>query len=90
VIAMLDQDTLREFVDELHRLNRNLEMSNQNSLRTSGELKTLNEQMRVLGVVAKRLGIFNQILLQCRKSAGQAGMLQMIMDGFVKMAREVR
>lgn len=86
----MDQDTIREFVDELHRLNRNLEMSNQNSLRTSGELKTLNEQMRVLGVVAKRLGIFNQIMLQVRKSAGNAGMIHTIMEGFVRMVQEAR
>jgi hypothetical protein len=87
---MVDQDTIREFVDELHRLNRNLEMANQNSLRTSGELKTLNEQMRVLGVVAKRLGTFNQIMLQVRKSAGNAGMIHMIMEGFVKMVQRAR
>jgi len=86
----MDQDTIREFVDELHRLNRNLEMANQNSLRTSGELKALNEQMRVLGVVAKRLGIFNQIMLQVRKSAGNAGMIHTIMEGFVKMAQGAR
>lgn len=86
----LEQDALREFIDELHRLNRNLEMANENSLRTSGELKTLNEQMRVLGVVAKRLGIFNQIMLQVRKSAGNAGMIHTIFEGFAQMVKQAR
>lgn len=87
---MFTQESFETFSEEVRRLNHNLEVAHQDSLRTSGELRSLNEHMRVLGVVSKRLGIFNQIMLQVRKSAGNAGMIHSIFEGFIKMAQSAR
>ena len=82
-------DQMESVIDELKRLNTNLQNLRQDNLGLRGELKTLNEQMRVLEIVAKRLGIFNQIMLQVRKSAGNAGMIQMLMETFVRSVKSM-
>lgn len=81
---MVDGETLADFTEQLRRLNHNMEAAHNDSLRMSGEIRTLNEQMRMLGLVAKRLGVFNGIMLQVRKAQGASGMIAHLLRTFAE------
>jgi len=93
---MFDQDAMKRLLEELGRLNGNLETMHQDA----GELRTLNENIRLLmsrmkdvsekfrgmGALVKQIALLNQIMLSTRKAAGTSGMIQSIISGIVRMA----
>ncbi|MGI0148182.1 MAG: hypothetical protein ACREDF_01440 [Thermoplasmata archaeon] len=97
---MFDPDTVKRALEEIERLNVNLE----NLHRDAGDVKEIGQDIRTLisvvkdmkdrvkaiPVVARQLAIFNQILLQTKHMAGTSGMIQSIIDGILNVARSKR
>lgn len=72
---------------ELRTLNDNLREFSQTSRTLQGEIKTLNERLKVMRPLTKQIFILNNILLQTSKVAGMSGVIQSLISGLGRMAR---
>ncbi len=86
-----------EAIKELQRLNDNLEKLHDDTAKIDGLgkdirgltslLKSMEGKFKAFPALARQIHILNQIMLQSKKAAGTAGMLQMLFGGLFKAAK---
>lgn len=85
-----------EVIEELKRLNDNLETLHGDAAKIDGLgkdirgltslLKSMEGKFKSFPALARQIHILNQIMLQSKRAAGTAGMLQMLFGGLFKAA----
>ena len=89
-----------EAVDELKKLNANLEQLHVDIGRVSemhadvrvlvSNIRNLGDKFKMLPALCKHLSILNQIFMQVSKKAGTIGTVQAVIDGFAMFAKQAR
>ena len=93
----MEPEQFKKALEEIERLNANLENLHKDAgemqgMRSDlraliGTMKDNVERLKALPLVAKHLAIFNQILLQTKKTAGTVGVVQTLIEGVIKATR---
>jgi hypothetical protein len=94
---MFDPETVRAALEEARRLNTNLETLHGDLAKVeamhsdarvlASRLKDVSDRFKGLGALVRQISILNQIMLQTRKVAGTAGMIEKILSGVLDLAR---
>jgi len=89
-----------EAVEELKKLNRNLEIMHEDTAKISAihqdlrslasGIRDLGEKLKTVPVIAKHLSVFNQIMLQVSQKAGTVGVIHSVIDGFTEFAKRAK
>lgn len=91
---MLDEETINGFLEELKRLNANLETLHKDA----EDFKPVKADIRLLiskvgdlqalagrvGQAAQQIAILNKILLSIKKVSGWSGVVKSLLDGLVR------
>jgi hypothetical protein len=73
-------------LEELRKLNANLEVSHRDTLSLLSGLKDMRVGVKGIYILSKQINVLNQIMLSVSKRAGTSGMVQNLLEGIVKLA----
>lgn len=82
----MESDELSRLLDELRKLNANLEASHRDTLSLMSDLKNVKGGVKALYVLSRQINVLNQIMLSVSKRAGTSGMIQNLLAGIIKIA----
>lgn len=82
----MEGDEVGKLLDELRKLNANLEASHHDTLSLLSNLKDVKGGVKALYILSKQINVLNQIMLSVSKRAGTSGMIQNLLSGIIKIA----
>jgi hypothetical protein len=82
----VEGDDVARLLEELRKLNANLETSHRDTLSLLSGLKDMKVGVKGIYILSKQINVLNQIMLSVSKRAGTSGMVQNLLEGIVKLA----
>lgn len=82
----MEPEQLSRLLEELRKLNSNLEASHRDTLSLLSDLKDVKGGVKALYILSKQINVLNQIMLSVSKRAGTSGMIQNLLAGIIKIA----
>ena len=83
---MAGPEEFGKLIEELQRLNRNLEEGRRDTQVLLSRLKDVKGGVKAVYALAKQINIFNQIMLQVSKRAGHSAMFKGLLDSLMQYA----